>query len=285
GLLDWDNCINPLAAAVKCAWRVTTVSPNYMEELKQRANGLEALVRHETAKCSGILNGIDPKVWDPAADAFIPSNFSTKNVVSGKKANKKWLCGHFSLNEKKPLVAFIGRLVGEKGADLFPRLFERVLETGEVSLLLLGSGMKDVEEKLEGLKPKFKGSYNAHIGYDEALSHKMYAGADFLLMPSRVEPCGLNQMYALHYGTVPIVSQVGGLRDTVVDILDKNGFGITHREVTVPAIAGAIKRAARFYGQKEMFKKNRSKIMKIDLSWGVSAKEYLNLYQSILKQP
>jgi starch synthase len=281
GLLDWDRTINPLASAIKCAWRVTTVSPSYMEELKVRANGLESLIRAESNKCFGILNGIDSNVWNPETDSYIVKNYSDRTVESGKKANKAWLCKEFNLDPDRPLVVFIGRLVGEKGADLFPYVFYLALKNLKISLLLLGSGDETVQRELNAVKNGTEGIYNVYIGYDESLAHKMYAGADFLLMPSRVEPCGLNQMYSLRYGTVPIVSRVGGLRDTVIDIGD-GGFGICHDQVNVEDIYRAIERAAAYYHEMPLLKKNRKRIMKIDHSWSASAQQYINLYESLI---
>ena len=281
GLLDWGGQINPLAAAIKCAWRVTTVSPSYMEELKTHANGLESLLADESAKCVGILNGIDTRVWNPETDDYIVKNYSDKTIVSGKKANKKYLCDTFNLDSSKPLFSFIGRLVGEKGSDLFPETFKIALQNPNISILLLGSGNKDTETQLEALKETFQGRYNAYIGYDEKLSHIIYAGADFLLMPSRVEPCGLNQMYSLRYGTIPIVRSIGGLKDTVIDISNPNGFGICHNNVTIDEITNAIGRGAQLYENQNDFKAIRTKIMKIDHSWDASAKQYINLYKSI----
>ncbi len=281
GLLDWNHAINPLAAGIKCAWRVTTVSPGYMEELKHDANGLEALLKAESDKCSGILNGIDWNVWNPNTDEYIIKNYELKNSISGKKANKEHLCKTFNLDFEKPLFAFIGRLVHEKGSDLFPETFKNVLQNEAVSILLLGSGNPEVAEQLEALKKDFPGSYNAYIGYDEKLSHIIYAGADFLLMPSRVEPCGLNQMYALRYGTIPIVRSIGGLKDTITDISNDNGFGICHEESSVSDISKAIKRAITLYNNQTTFKTIKKQIMKIDHSWDNSAQEYITLYQSI----
>jgi len=283
GLLDWDNCINPLATAIKCAWHVTTVSPSYMEELKVAANGLESLIRSERDKCSGILNGIDSSVWDPKTDTYLSHNYSEKTVESGKAESKKWLCDEFNLKQDQALVVFIGRLVGEKGADLFPEVFDLALKNAKISILLLGSGNETVEKELTELKENHVGVYNAYIGYDESLSHKMYAGADFLLMPSRVEPCGLNQMYSLRYGTIPVVSSVGGLKDTVVDI-DNDGFGICHENITVDEIVNAIERAAALYAKTKEFNKIRQYIMRIDHSWGESAKQYINLYKTLIKK-
>ncbi len=281
GLLDWGGDINPLASAIKCAWRVTTVSPSYMEELKTSAKGLESLLSAESDKCVGILNGIDWKVWNPKTDPFIKANYDLRNVASGRLTNKNYLCERFNLDINKPLFGFIGRLVYEKGSDLFPDAFRQVLEKNEASILLLGSGNKEQEAQFEALKSEYKGSYNAFIGYDEKLSHVVYAGADFLLMPSRVEPCGLNQMYCLRYGTIPIVRRIGGLKDTITDISEDNGFGLCHNEASVSDIVGAVDRAMTLYKDQTKFKQIRKHIMKIDHSWDVSAKQYINLYQSI----
>ncbi|WP_298262991.1 glycogen synthase [uncultured Lutibacter sp.] len=281
GLLDWGGSINPLAAAIKCAWRVTTVSPSYMEELKISANGLESLLSHESAKCIGILNGIDWEVWNPETDAYLIKNYKKTTVQSGRKENKKWLCNQFNLDIEKPLFAFIGRLVGEKGADLFPDVFKKSLQKTTKTILLLGSGMQSVEYQLNELKKDYIGSYNAFIGYDEKLSHIIYAGADFLLMPSRVEPCGLNQLYALRYGTIPIVRSIGGLKDTVIDISKENGFGICHNEVTVEEITNAVDRGVELYKDQTKFKQLRKQMMEIDHSWNASATSYIKLYRTL----
>lgn len=279
GMLDWDGVINPLATAIKCAWKVTTVSPGYMEEMKISANGLERLLSHESAKCSGILNGIDQEVWNPETDNYLVKKYKIGTVQTGRKANKKWLCNEFNLDPEKPLFAFIGRLVGEKGADLFPETFKEALKKKDISILLLGSGHEIIENQLNELKKDYIGSYNAYIGYDEKLSHIIYAGTDFLLMPSRVEPCGLNQMYALRYGAIPIVRSIGGLKDTVIDISEENGFGICHNEVTVSEITTAIDRGVALYKEQMAFKKIRKQLMSIDHSWDASANEYINLYK------
>ncbi|MFG6685284.1 glycogen synthase [Mariniflexile sp. HNIBRBA6329] len=281
GILDWGGVINPLAAAIKCAWRVTTVSPSYMEELKLAANGLESLLSAESAKCSGILNGIDTDVWNPETDHYIVKNYTIQTVAEGAEANKQYLCNLFNLDFEKPLFAFIGRLVEEKGSDLFPDTFKIALEKNNLNILLLGSGNNFVEEQLENLKKDYIGTYNAFIGYDEKLSHIIYAGADFLLMPSRVEPCGLNQMYALRYGTIPIVRSIGGLKDTVTDISKENGFGICHDNVSVLEITNAIDRGVDLYQKQSEYKNIQHRIMEIDHSWHVSAQEYINLYNSI----
>jgi starch synthase len=280
GQLDWKGAINPLAAAIKCAWRVTTVSPSYLDEISYNANGLEDLFRYERGKSVGILNGIDNEVWDPSTDAMLYKPFGIKIADAGKKANKESLCSVFNLDPEKPLFTFIGRLVGEKGADLLPDIFYNALIQlkGEISILVLGSGDPQVEGRLNHLKEAFHGHYNAYIGYNEQLSHQIYAGADFLLMPSRVEPCGLNQMYALRYGTIPIVRRIGGLKDTVIDIGDK-GFGICHDQTSVWDVGHAIGRAMELYADQKRVKEIRKFMMLLDHSWDKAAQEYINLYQ------
>lgn len=286
GMLEWAQMINPLAAAVKCAWAVTTVSPSYLIELRTAANGLEWLLDNEKGKSTGILNGIDTDVWNPATDPMISKNFNVKTSLSGKKNNKLYLCDKFNLDPSKPLFAFIGRLVGEKGAELLPEIFNNTLSNPELdaSILVLGSGDPTVEEALNELKEKNKGNYNAFIGYDEQLSHIIYAGADFLVMPSRVEPCGLNQMYSLRYGTIPIVRSIGGLKDTIKDISEENGFGICHENTNIIEASEAISRACELYGNQPKFKKIRKQIMQIDHSWDSAAINYIDLYNKILKQ-
>ncbi|WP_109300912.1 glycogen synthase [Aquimarina sp. AU474] len=281
GLLDWDQQINPLAAAIKCAWRVTTVSPSYMEELQNSANGLEGLLRHEKAKCQGVLNGIDTKSWDTETDTMLIENYKISTVVSKRTTNKEWLCNEFNLDSSKPLFCFIGRLVYEKGADLLPDIVEESLQSNDINVLMLGSGNKEVEERLESLKDTFSGRYHMYTGYNERLSHIIYGGADFLLMPSRVEPCGLNQMYALRYGAIPIVRRTGGLKDTVVDIGD-NGFGICHNQATVQDVCYSIRRGVALYSDQKKYREIQQEIMKIDHSWNRSANQYVNIYKSLI---
>lgn len=283
GLLGWEDAINPLASAIKCAWRVTTVSQNYLGEMMNNARGLESLLRQESWKSIGILNGIDNEVWNPETDPMLTKNYQQKTIEAGKKANKEALCQTFQLQPDKPLFTFIGRLVDEKGADLLPDIFYSALQQhgDDLNILVLGSGDSWVEGRLNQLKDFFGNRYNAYIGYNEQVSHQIYAGADFLLMPSRVEPCGLNQLYALRYGTVPIVRRVGGLKDTVVDIGD-GGFGICHDQTSVWDVSHAIGRALAFYHDKKAFKTVRKTMMKIDHSWERAALNYVELYQ-ILK--
>lgn len=284
GLLEWNGMINPLAAAVKNAWKVTTVSWSYLDELKYNSNGLEALFEYEKGKCIGILNGIDADVWNPATDTYITDNFSVEDVTEGKEKNKKILCEQFNLDASKPLIVFIGRLVGEKAADILPDaiLSSMYVTQNAANFLILGSGEPHVEWQLSQLTAHFAGNYNAVIGYNEKLSHQMYAGADFLIMPSRVEPCGLNQMYAMQYGTVAMVRNTGGLRDTVVDMGDFEGWGIRFNNATVGDITHAVTRAVDlFNNDAEQLEWMRKKMMGINNSWENAVQQYINVYQEL----
>jgi starch synthase len=283
GMLEWQNTINPLAAGIKCAYKVTTVSRSYLDELRRAANGLENLFEYEKGKCVGILNGIDSDVWDPATDHYIEHDYSIDTVEEGKQANKQVLCERFNLDLNKPLVVFIGRLVDEKAADVLPDSIMASIYgmQANVCFLILGSGDPHVEWQLSSMSNHFPGNYNAVIGYNEKLSHQMYAGADFLLMPSRVEPCGLNQMYAMRYGTVPIVRSTGGLIDTVIDMGDEGGYGIRFNHASVGDVHYSIGRAVEVYKDKERLNGMRTRMMEIDNSWDNSAQHYIDVYNSL----
>ncbi len=283
GMLDWRNLLNPLACGIKSADAVNTVSPGYMLELMDDANGLENLFQAESFKCTGIINGIDYKVWNPLADTFILDNFSVKDFTEGKALNKKKLCDDFELDKTLPLFIFIGRLVQDKAADLLADAINNALNQyqGKLNFLILGSGDPEIENELMVLQNKFVGYYNSQITYNEKLSHLMYAGADFLLMPSRVEPCGLNQLYAMRYGTVPVVRRTGGLKDTVKDIDEENGYGLCFDYASLTDIDISIKRALELFQDKKKMKAIRKKMMEIDNSWIASAQQYINLYNSV----
>jgi starch synthase len=283
GKLDWNNAINALAAGVKSADRVTTVSPSYLQQLKWQSNGLESLFEMETGKCFGILNGIDKNVWNPETDRYLEHTFKPEEAEAGKLKNKYSLCDDFGLDYDKPMIVFIGRLVGEKGAEILPDMIRDCFEYigRKMNFLILGSGMPEIEHRLNSLKELARNDYNVYIGYNEQLSHRMYAGADFLLMPSRVEPCGLNQMYAMRYGTMPMVRRTGGLKDTVTDFGEAGGYGICFNDVSVGDASHAVWRAVELYRNKEKMKECRDRMMQLDFGWERSAEEYLKLYQQI----
>jgi starch synthase len=232
----------------------------------------------------GILNGIDDHVWDPKTDSYLQHHYSIEDLEAGKAKNKMLLCDQFSLDFDKPLIGFIGRLVGEKGADLLPQVIgDSLYYIGRrMNFLVLGSGFPEVEAGLNALKPVWQYDYNVFIGYNEGLSHTMYAGLDFLLMPSRVEPCGLNQMYSMRYGTVPMVRRTGGLKDTVIDFGDVNGYGICYNHASIADITHAVWRAAELYHNKEKMHHIRRHMMKLDFSWETSVKHYIDVYSALV---
>jgi starch synthase len=284
GLLDWNGFINPMASAIKNCWRFTTVSPGYMEELRNNSGGLEWLMNNEWKKSVGILNGIDAQVWNPNTDPLLPIPLK-KNVEAFKKENKQAMCEKFGIRSDLPLLTFIGRIVGEKGADLLPEVISRFLhQGGAASFIVLGTGDPSVSDAFRRLAFQFKDNMGVALEYNEGLAHQLYAGSDFLLMPSRVEPCGLNQMYALRYGTVPIVRAVGGLKDTVIDIgTPKGGSGICFTYFNTDDLMLALIRAMRLYWDNpKVFKALQKTNMAINNSWEKSAGEYLNIYKTLV---
>lgn len=283
GLLDWDGVVNPLAALIKCCTVLTTVSEGYLQELAGQANGLERLFIMERTKSVGIVNGIDTAVWNPEHDSALPQTYRTTTVQSGKSKNKAALCDAFGLDASKPLLAYIGRFAAEKGADLLPEIFEQVLGNPgiELSIVVLGSGDTQVQSTIAYLAEKYRGKLGAYIGYQEELSHRIYAGADFLIMPSRVEPCGLNQLYSMRYGTIPVVRGIGGLKDTVHDIRDADGSGVVFLDANVTDAVLAINRALTLYADKQRMQQLRKKVMKLDFSWDKSTAKYVGIYQQI----
>ncbi len=283
GLLEWNNCINPLAAAIKCCYKYTTVSPSYLLELHYNSNGLEFLFELEGGKGVGILNGIDVDVWNPKTDPMLGSHYQKTTVKAGKEKNKELLCNQFGLDASKPLFTFIGRLVLEKGAEMLAELIKEVFlrNEGKLSFMLLGSGDKHIENDLKEIQ-SYLANYNCYIGYDEVLSHQIYASADFILMPSRVEPCGLNQLYALRYGTVPIVRSTGGLKDSVIDINSPQGYGIRFDNLDIYEMIHAIERSLDLYEDTKKLNQVRKTMMNLDFSWNKSAEEYFTLYKSLI---
>lgn len=282
GLLDWNSTINPLSSAVRVSYRVTTVSPNYMNELMYNSFGLESLFQSESWKCKGILNGIDTETWNPATDPMVSHHFE-KDHVRFKLENKKALCKKANLNPDLPLYGFIGRLVHEKGADLLPDLIHNWLGHHQnANFIFLGTGDKSIEHELTHLAYRFPQNVATMLSYNEGLAHQIYASADFLLMPSRVEPCGLNQMFAMRYGTIPIVRTTGGLKDSVRDLSEENGVGIRFDHLYMEDMSHALFRSYKVFEQKNYKNALVKKAMSLDFSWDVSAEKYKEIYQDLL---
>lgn len=259
--------------------RVSAVSPTYAREIQTPpfGYGLDGLLRHRGDRLTGILNGIDVQAWNPASDSALAQNYSAP-TFAGKAANKSALQKEHGLPSiaDRPLIGMIGRLVEQKGSDLalaaWPELAQQQLQ-----LVLLGSGESDLESAWRGLQRRYPDQLAVHIGYDEPMAHRIEAGADAFLMPSRFEPCGLNQMYSLRYGTVPIVHRVGGLADTVVDVSDRSladgsATGILFNEPTPQALAAALRRALALYRDAETWRALALNGMHQDFSWKRSAR-------------
>ncbi|MBV6439927.1 MAG: Glycogen synthase [Saprospiraceae bacterium] len=284
-LLDWNGIINPMAAAVKTAWAVTTVSESYLYELHQNSLGLETLFHQEWRKEYGIINGIDVHVWDPETDPMIHHRLEDDHIQAFKSKNKRVLCEWFGFPEDAPLISFIGRLVGEKGVDLLPDTYRRFIHSGtRACFLVLGTGEPWTQNQFRTMAHQYPGRFNAVIDYNEALSHQIYAGSDFLIMPSRVEPCGLNQMYAMRYGAIPIVRSIGGLKDTVPDIGEPggNGRGIRFDHFSVEDASSALYRAvSMWHNEPGIVAFLRQRIMEVDFSWEKTIEKYVAVYRRV----
>lgn len=268
---------------------LTTVSPTYAREIRtaEYGCGLEGLLSHRADRLSGILNGADYTQWDPAGDALLDAHFN-RHALQGKATNKQALQRQFGLpaEPRLPLFAHIGRLVAQKGIDLLldmlPELMQRPLQ-----LVILGSGQADLETALRRAQSQFPDRLGLRIGYDEALAHRIEAGADAFLMPSRFEPCGLNQIYSLRYGTLPIVRRTGGLADTVTDVraatLDNgSATGFVFEEARPQALLATIDRALGLYRDKAAWTSVVKNAMAQDFSWTRSAQQYLALYGDLI---
>jgi len=286
GFLDWGGAINPMAAALKCADRYTTVSEGYLEELYVEANGLQDLFLHEAAKGIGIVNGIDIEYWNSETDKLIPIHYSIKNLTEGKLANKKLFCEKVGLPYDIPLLSYIGRFAIEKGADLLAEIIQSLYKSSnnELAVFILGSGDQVIQKQIEDIANQFPKHVRVFFGYNESLAHEVYAASDLLIMPSRVEPCGLNQLYALKYGTIPIVRNIGGLKDTVLDVKNKNGYGYVFASLQIQEIVQTIERALVTYKNTKHWKSVRQRTMKLDYSWGKSAQKYVELYNQLVKK-
>lgn len=284
GLLDWNHAINPMASAIKCAWAVTTVSPSYMQSLFSQSHGLEWLLNNERDKCTGILNGIDTGTWDPSSDPMIRYHLK-KDKHAFKRNNKRWLCEQLDLDPTKPLFVFIGRMAYEKGADFLPGAIGEFLSRWpENQFIILGSGSSSIEWQYKALEQHFHEKVRTFLEFNERLAHQLYASADFLLMPSRVEPCGLNQMYCMRYGGVPVVRAVGGLIDSVEPLENDSGNGYLFLELENHQLMYALDAAEQLFHDNNRMKQVRIRNMEKDFSWERSVNQYIDVYE-FLQQP
>jgi starch synthase len=266
--------------------RITTVSPTYAEEIQtaEYGYGLEGLLRHRGDRLRGILNGIDDREWDPRKDKHLAERYGVSSLEK-KAVNKAVLQRELGLPalEDQPLIGMVGRLVEQKGIDLVVDAMGELLAM-PLQLIVLGSGGAHYENALREQAHRHPDQLGVVIGYDEGLSHRIEGGADLFLMPSRFEPCGLNQMYSLRYGTLPVVRRTGGLADTVIDAAGKpgeaNGFVFT--EPTPEALVAKVEEALAVYSRRTRWKALQRNAMRADFSWALSAREYLSLYEQAL---
>ena len=282
GILEYDGCLNLLKGALVCADRVTTVSPRYAEELQEPyyAEGLSEFMRTVGVKMVGILNGIDTRYFDPKD---LPIPYSTKTLKEGKKLNKEALFEELSLGdaEKRPLLVMIGRLVADKGIDLLLGVIPRLRELG-VCLVVLGTGDPGYEAALQRATEENRDFMRTFLTFDRDLSKKLYASADVFLMPSRREPCGLAQMIACRYGTVPVVCATGGLADTIIPYGRPDGRGFVFSIASVDEFYGAISDAVSLYkNERTAFDALSGRLARLKFGWYHPAKKYLDLYREL----
>jgi len=287
---EFYGMLNFMKVGAVFADSVTTVSETYAREIQQSPEfgyGLEGVVRSRVEPPIGILNGIDYQVWDPSTDSTLFANYSCENLA-GKRINKEGLFREFGLDASRidrPLLAMISRIDVQKGFDLVVAVLDDLLSQ-EIAFILLGSGNKETERQLATVFAGHPGKASFTAGYNDGLAHRIEAGADIFLMPSKYEPCGLNQMYSMRYGTVPVVRATGGLADTVREFNPETREGTGFRFVPYDPFhfKEAITRALRYWDNKELWRDIISNCMQADFSWARSASRYADVYENVRKR-
>jgi len=295
-----DNCFDAdgmefygqasfLKAAIRYSDKVTTVSPTYAKEVltPEFGCGMDGVLRSRGEDFSGILNGIDDDLWSPATDLHLPHTYSARDI-SGKRICKAALQRQLGLevSPATPLIGFVSRLAHQKMADVVMEAVPAILERG-AQFVLVGEGDAAIESGFEALGRKYGSSIAIRIGYEEARAHQLQAGADILLAPARFEPCGLTQLYASRYGTIPVVRKTGGLADTVTDAVtsDRTPTGFLFEDPDLPSLLGAIDRALTLYREPLSWRRMQLHAMARDFSWSKSAEKYTALYQEVSGVP
>jgi starch synthase len=290
--VEFHGQVSFLKAGLYYADRLTTVSPTYAREIQTPAFGcgFEGLLRARAGVLSGILNGVDPQVWDPRHDGALPQPYGIADVEIGKRRAKAALQCRLGLaaEAQTPLFGAVGRLTAQKGLDLVLAVLPALAAEG-AQLALLGSGDSALEAGYARAARTYRGRIAAVFGYDEALAHLIIAGSDVVLVPSRFEPCGLTQLYALRYGSLPLVRRVGGLADTVVDtdavtLAEDRATGFVFEAETAAALSAAIGRALALYRQPALWRQVVRRAMRQDFSWQTAARRYLALYRELVPQ-
>lgn len=288
GPLEFYEKVNFLKGAIMFSDRITTVSPNYASEIQsstEMGSGLDGVLRNRSDDLVGILNGVDYTVWSPSRDKVIPYRYHIPNL-SGKRSTQVELLNNAGLpvRERTPVIGMITRLVDQKGLDLVVAAGERLFQR-DVQVLVLGTGEERYHDQLMRFQQQFPDKLKVWLTFDDNLAHWIEAGSDVFLMPSRFEPCGLNQMYSLKYGTVPIVHRVGGLADTVEDYDPETGqgTGFVFSDYTPEAMLSAIDRAIELFARKRPWTKLMKTGMRKDFSWASSAEEYQKLFKNLTR--
>ena len=283
GLVTYDGCVNLMKAAIQCSEKVTTVSPTYAKEILDPyfSHGLDGILKEYTYKLCGIVNGIDTAVYDPETDPNIRAHYNAEDF-SDKAINKAELQKEMGLPEKAdvPVIGIVSRLVGHKGFDLVKRVFEEML-SWDVQFAILGSGEYEFETFFYEMAKAHPDKVAFKLGFIPALARRIYAGADIFLMPSKSEPCGLAQMIALRYGTIPVVRKTGGLNDTISDSGDGKGNGFTFESYNAHDMKDSLYRAIEGYKDREGWKILKKRAMDCDNSWNTSAGSYIGLYKEL----
>lgn len=288
GTTRFHDAVSTLKTAVMTVDKITTVSPTHRQELLTSlySRGMDGALSLREKDFTGILNGIDEKEWDPKHDIDIACNFSGKTVEKGKKACREALISSCGLVDNGgPCYGLVSRLTSQKGIHLVAKIGRQLLEKGAI-LFLVGSGEEALERSLQSLQCEFPETCCVYFGYNNALAHKVYAGCDFFLMPSLFEPCGIGQMIAQRYGTLPIARDTGGLHDTIIPyshLCSDEATGFLFRDFDEGGLAYGAALSEEVYHDPKLFHTLRTNAMKVDHGWGKSSKDYLALYQSIKK--
>jgi starch synthase len=284
-LIEFWGRISLLKAGIVYADALSTVSARYAQEIQtlSQGEGLDGLLRARTASLHGIVNGVDYHAWDPETDRFLPAHYSAADLT-GKRDCKRELIGEMGLNEAamdRPILGIVSRFADQKGFDLVREMAWPLFWNDDVYLTILGSGERRYEEMFGFLARDFPGRVGLRIGFNEGLAHRIEAGADVFIMPSRYEPCGLNQMYSLRYGTVPVVRATGGLDDTVDDDDPDEKTGFKFHDYNEYALLGTIRAACRAWEDRVSWQEMMVRGMRKNFSWAASAAEYSRLYGAL----
>lgn len=286
---DHFQSMNLLKGGIQHANKITTVSPTYANEIKTEdyGHGLEACLQYRAADLIGILNGIDQKSWNPMTDQALNNFISPSEPDNGKRENKISLMKEMKLpfNQQTPLFGVVSRLYHQKGLDLLADAIPSLISKISAQFILLGSGNKEEENLFINLEKKFPNYISTFIGFDDGLARRIFAGSDFFIMPSRFEPCGLAQQYAMAYGSIPIGRKTGGLADTIRDLKEENKQpnGFLFEEASSNALQEVIHRAVKLYQDQSLFKKIRKNSLNSHCSWDLAAKQYEDVYNWALK--